>query len=125
MREIKSAIYDKWGITSTPVVDTDTGTLYALRLGWEGMHKVYRLFGLRLRDGTEEMQSQAVDGFSVKRHGKFFRNGEQIVRTAMALWKNAAGAKAIVFGVSGGEDVNGANGWVIAYNVARLGAVAT
>jgi hypothetical protein len=122
VREIKSAIYDKWGITSTPVVDTDTGTLYALRLGWEGMHKVYRLFGLRLRDGTEEIQSQAVDGFSVKRHGKFFRNGEQIVRTAMALWKNAAGAKAIVFGVSGGEDVNGANGWVIAYNVARLRA---
>ena len=122
VRELKQAIYDKWGITSTPVVDADTQTLFVVRLGYEGMHKVYRLYGLRLSDGTEEIQSQPVDGFSVKRAGKFFRNGEQIIRTGLALWKNAAGAKAIVFGASGGEDVNGANGWVIAYNVARLRA---
>jgi len=118
---LKPALYDKWGITATPVIDSDTSTLYVVRLAWEGPNKVYRLFGLRLADGSEEVQSQAIDGFSVKRNGKFFRNGEQIIRTGLALWKNA-GAKAIVFGVSGGEDVNGANGWIIAYNLARVRA---
>ncbi len=119
---IKAALYDKWGITSTPVVDTDTNTLYVVRLAWEGNNKVYRLYGLRLTNGSEEIQSQAIDGFSVTRNGKFFRNGEQIIRTGLGLWKNAAGDKAIVFGASGGENTNGANGWIIAYNVARLHA---
>jgi hypothetical protein len=119
---IKPALYDKWGITSTPVVDPDTDTLYVVRLAWENGNKLYRLVGLRLSDGTEEFQSQVIDGFSVKRNGKFFRNGEQIVRTGLGLWKNSGGQKAIIFGVSGGEDANGANGWVIAYNVAQLHA---
>ncbi len=119
---LKPALYEKWGITSTPVVDPDTNTLYVVRLAWEGVNKVYRLFGLRLADGSEEIQSQAVDGFSVKRNGKFFRNGEQIIRTGLGIWRNAAGAKAVIFGATGGEDVNGANGWIIAYNIARLRA---
>lgn len=119
---IKPALYDKWGITATPVIDPDTNTLYVVRLAYEGPNKVYRLFGLRLADGNEETTSQAIDGFSVRRNGKFFRNGEQIVRTGLAVWKNAAGAKAVVFGASGGEDVNGANGWIVAYNIASLRA---
>jgi hypothetical protein len=69
---IKPALYDKWGITSTPVVDPDTDTLYVVRLAWENGNKLYRLVGLRLSDGTEEFQSQVIDGFSVKRNGKFF-----------------------------------------------------
>ena len=119
---LKPALYDKWGITSTPVVDPDTNTLYVVRLAWEGVNRVYRLSGLRLSDGGEDIQSQAVDGFSVQRNGKFFRNGEQIIRTGLGVWRNAAGAKAVIFGAAGGEDVNGANGWVIAYNIARLRA---
>src|SRR6185295_16510080 len=119
---LKPALYDKWGITSTPVVDPDTNTLYVVRLAWEGVNKVYRLFGLRLSDGGEDIQSQAVDGFSVTRNGKFFRNGEQIIRTGLGIWRNATGAKAVIFGATGGEDVNGANGWIIAYNIARLRA---
>ena len=120
VEHLKDALYDKWGITATPVVDPASATLYVVRLAWENGHKVYRLFGLRLSDGSEEIQSQPVDGFSVQSHGKFFRNGEQIVRTGLALWRNPAGQKAIVFGASGGEDVNGANGWVIAFNIQRL-----
>src|ERR1700730_791327 len=119
---LKPALYDKWGITSTPVVDPDTNTLYVVRLAWEGVNRVYRLSGLRLSDGGEDIQSQAVDGFSVQRNGKFFRNGEQIIRTGLGVWRNVAGAKAVIFGATGGEDVNGANGWVIAYNIARLRA---
>ena len=119
---LKPALYDKWGITSTPVVDPDTNTLYVVRLAWEGVNKVYRLSGLRLSDGGEDIQSQAVDGFSVQRNGKVFRNGEQIIRTGLGIWRNAAGAKAVIFGAAGGEDVNGANGWVIAYNIAQLRA---
>ncbi len=119
---LKPALYDKWGITATPVIDPETQTLYVVRLAWEGVNRVYRLYGLRLADGSEEIQSQAIDGFSVKRNGKFFRNGEQIIRTGLGLWNNGAGDKAVIFGASGGENVNGANGWVIAYNVARLRA---
>ena len=118
---LKPALYDKWGITATPVIDTDTNTLYVVRLAWEGINRVYRLYGLRLADGSEEIQSQAIDGFSVKRSGKFFRNGDQVIRTGLALWKKGVD-KAVIFGASGGEDVNGANGWVIAYNVTRLHA---
>lgn len=82
---LKPALYAKWGITATPVVDPDTNTLYVVRLAWENGNRVYRLFGLNLADSSEVVQSQAVDGFSVKRNGKFFRNGEQYIRTALAL----------------------------------------
>ncbi|MEO8183650.1 MAG: hypothetical protein ABI895_33315 [Deltaproteobacteria bacterium] len=118
------AVY-RWGITATPVVDTDTGIVYVVRAALEGnanpRDKVYRLYGLHLSDGTEAITSQAVDGFSVKRGSKFFKNSEQIIRTALALWRNPAGDKAVIFGASGGEG-NGANGWVIAYSVASLSA---
>lgn len=127
VRGVKRALYDKWGITSTPVVDTDTGTLYVVRWACEAPpdvpcgddHKVYRLFGLRLADGHEEVRSPPIDRSSVKRPGKSFQNGKQIIRTALGLWRNSAGQKAIVFGASGGEG-GGASGWVIAYDVARL-----
>jgi outer membrane protein assembly factor BamB len=122
---LKAAIYDKWGITSTPVVDPDTNTLFVVGLAYEGpnkSNKVYRLHGLRVADGVEEFPSQLIDGSSVQRGGRFFRNGEQIIRTALALWRNPAGAKAIIFGASGGEDVTAANGWIVAFNVAQLRA---
>jgi outer membrane protein assembly factor BamB len=129
VKGVKLALYENWGITSTPVVDPDTGTLYVVRWACEvppgvpcgDNQKLYRLFGLRLADGTDEVQSQVIDGFSVTRHGKFFLNGQQLIRTALALWRNAAGDKAVVFGVSGGEG-QGPNGWVVAYSVARLRA---
>jgi hypothetical protein len=117
----KTALYN-WGITSTPVIDAETGTLYVARLSEEGGNKLYRLFGLNLFDGSDAIQSQIIDGFSVKRGSKFFVNGGQIVRTGLALWKNAAGQKAIVFGATGGESAFDPSGWVIAYNVAQLQA---
>jgi hypothetical protein len=117
----KGALYN-WGITATPVIDPDTATVYVVRVGWENGNKVYRLFGLRLGDGTDAIGSQAVDGASVKRNNnKFFVNGAQIIRSALALWRNPNGDKAVIFGASGGEG-GGASGWVIAYNVARLAA---
>jgi hypothetical protein len=122
-RDIKPAPYDKWGVTSTPVIDPDTNTLYIVRLVVESGLKLYRLVGLRLSDGTEEIQSQLIDGDSVKRsNDKFFVNEQQIVRTALSLWRNGSGQKAIIFGASGGEDVRGPSGWVIAYDVAKLRA---
>src|SRR5262249_49454572 len=119
VKGVKLALYENWGITATPVVDPDTNTLYVVRWACEvppdvpcgDSQKLYRLFGLRVADGTDEVQSQVVDGFSVKRHGSFFQNGRQIIRTALGLWRNGAGDKAVVFGASGGEG-GGANGWV-------------
>jgi hypothetical protein len=112
-----------WGITATPVIDPDTQIVYIVRVALEGGNKVYRLFGLRLVDGSEAIVSQAVDGRSVKRSDtKFFRNDQQLIRTALALWRGPAGDKAVIFGAAGGEDANGASGWVIAYNLARLSA---
>lgn len=122
VERIKPAPYDKWGVTSTPVIDPDTNTLYIVRLVLEGGNALYRLVGLRLSDGSEEVQSQLIDGNSVKRSNtKFFVNGSQIVRTALSLWRNEAGQKAIIFGASGGEG-SGPSGWIIAYNVAKLRA---
>jgi hypothetical protein len=122
--DLKPAPYKNWGVTSTPVIDPDTNTLYIVRLVQESGLQLYRLVGLRLFDGTEEIQSQLIDGNSVKRSNtKFFDvgKGKQIIRTALSLWRNGAGQKAIIFGASGGEG-GGASGWIIAYNVARLRA---
>jgi hypothetical protein len=72
----KEAPYDRWGVTSTPVIDPDTNTLYIVRLVAESGQKLYRLVGLRLSDGNEEIQSQLIDGNSVKRSDtKFWVNG--------------------------------------------------
>lgn len=123
VKHLKDAIYDRWGITSTPVIDPDTNTLYVVRLGVENKFKVYRLYGLKLFDGSKAITTQPVDGFTVKiDDNTFFRNGEQYIRTGLALWKNDSGDKAIIFGAAGGENQFGANGWVIAFNIAKLNA---
>jgi hypothetical protein len=116
-------VYHRWGITSTPVIDTDTDTIFVLRLAMEGSNEVFRLYGLNLADGSDQIQPQLVDGSSVKKdNNNYFVNGQQIVRTALTLWRDAAGNKAVIFGASGGESVNGPHGWVVAYNVAKLHA---
>ena len=121
---LKDAIYERWGITTTPVVDPETNTLYVVRLSIENKYfKVYRLFGLKLLNGEDANPSQPIDGFTVKvDDNTYFRNGEQYIRTGLALWRNPAGDKAIVFGAAGGENEFGANGWVIAFNIDHLNA---
>jgi len=101
-------IHNEWGITSTPIIDVTTRTLYVVRWGYENgvSGPTFRLFGLDMSNlSMDKFASVLLDGYNVG--GTGFNRYRQIQRAGLALAKQPSGAKALVitFGGARGKEV--------------------
>lgn len=115
-----TTIHTEWGILSTPVVDLKTGTLYVVRWGYENniSGPTFRLFGLDMTNlSNDKFPSVLIDGFNIGGGG--FNRYLQLQRAGLALAAKPTGPQALVVAFGGGEG-NGAPGWVVAYDTAKL-----
>ena len=114
-------IHSEFGVVSTPVIDADTGTIYAVRWGYESgiSGPTYLLFGLDMSDlSHDKFGSVLIDGYSIG--GMGFDRYRQIQRAGLALATKPGGAKALVIAFGGGEGQGTPSGWVIAFHVFKL-----
>ena len=114
------------GITGTPVIDINTGTLFVDaftgELGGGVTNYVHRLHALKISDGTEQPYSPVVVAASVPGTGVGSTNGrvafsaqQQLQRGALTL------AGGLVYAAySGYADTDPFHGWIIGFNAANL-----
>ncbi len=103
------------GVVGTPVIDPNTGTLYAVTETAEnsGHTYVHRLHALNITNGAEKFGGPVAinaSGFDSKQH---------LQRPGLLL---ANGNVYIAFG--GNQDVEPYHGWIFAYNAGSLGQLA-
>lgn len=118
-----STIHTEWGISSTPVIDLTTGTLYVVRWGYEDgvSGPTFRLFGLNTTDlANDKFGSVRIDNYNVGEMG--FNRYRQMQRAGLALTTKPSGAKAVVIAFGGGEGQGSPSGWVAAFDTAKLAA---
>ncbi len=110
------------GITSTPVIDNTTNTMYVLTDGLERGNKVYRLHALNLSTGGEQFGGPVIVTGTVPGTGQDSKNGQITLETdcyqrnGLAL-DPATNAVYISFG-------HCAHGWILAYDKASLQQIA-
>ncbi len=116
-----ASIHSEWGIASTPVIDSASGTLYVVRWGYEdGINgPTFRLFGLDMTNlSNDKFGSVLIDGFNVG--GSGFDRFRQVQRAGLALVAKPGGAQAVVIAFAGGEGPGSAPGWVVAFDTFKL-----
>lgn len=114
-------IHGEWGISSTPVIDRATGTLYVVRWGYENgiSGPTFRLFGLDMSNlSNDNFGSVLIDRYNVG--GMRFNRYRQMQRAGLALVTKPSGAKAVVIGFGGGEGQGSPSGWVVAFDTSKL-----
>jgi len=106
------------GITSTPVIDPTTGTIYVVTDGMEGANKVYRLHALDVTTGNEKFGGPVIVTGTVQGTGQDSQNGIITLedscyqRNGLAL-DAASNDIYITFG-------HCPHGWILAYDKATL-----
>ena len=110
------------GITSTPVIDPSTGTLYVVGVTKEDNTYVQRLHALSITNGAEKF------GGPVQLQGSVPGNGTGSVSGTLRYdpyWQNQRAGllllQGIVYIASGAhEDMGPWHGWILAYNASTL-----
>ncbi len=111
---IHSAVTTYVGITGTPVIDTTTGTLYAVTETVTSSNSYYhRLHALDLTTGAEKFGAPIIINYSG------FESIQQLQRPALLL---ANGNVYVAFGSNG--DYAPYHGWIFAYSASNLSQVA-
>jgi hypothetical protein len=131
-------INPNWGILSTPVIDRDTSSLYAI--SWSTTENtatqnsltksIHRLHEVDLLTGKEKREPVSIDGVVDTASGIKFVSPAQKQRSALVLVavKNAQGnPRKTIFMACGsvGETRANAHGWVIAFDVETFKVAAT
>jgi hypothetical protein len=117
-----SPIYPEVGITSTPVIDGDTGTLYVLAVTAENGTVVHRLHALDITNGSEKFGGPVVIQASVPGTGAGSQGGQlafqaeiQLQRSALLLSKGS-----VYIAWASYNDIGAYHGWVMAYDAGTL-----
>lgn len=104
-------ISPEYGITSTPVIDSVTGTLYVVGNTYEGGHYYYRLHALSVKTGAELSGSPVI----IKDSGGLLNAQTQSQRTALLLTNGH-----LIFGFSAHCDYDNWYGLVFSYKESTL-----
>ncbi|MDP4241069.1 MAG: hypothetical protein Q8904_16530, partial [Bacteroidota bacterium] len=110
------------GITSTPVIDTTTNTLYAVAFSRENGNYYHKLYALDITSGNLKMDSPVTITATIAGTGDASSNGvvtfdskKQLQRSALVL---SNGVIYVAFASYG--DINPYHGWVLGYDAANL-----
>ena len=110
------------GITSTPVIDLATGTIYVDAFTHEGSSYFHRIHALDIATGAEKTFSPVLVTASVPGIGVGSSNGVVIFDPLYELQRPAltlAGGKVYV-SYSGYADTDPYHGWILGFNAANL-----
>lgn len=117
-----SPIYPEVGITSTPVIDGNTGTIYVVAVTEESGTVVHRLHALDITNGSEKFGGPVVIQASVAGTGAgssgrqvAFQPEIQLQRSALLLSKGM-----VYITWASYNDIGAYHGWVIAYDAGTL-----
>jgi hypothetical protein len=123
-------IYHNWGITATPVIDVDTGTLYVTTFGKPNINSpnTERNNTLWILDANTLANKQApvLIAGDAANGGGGIANGTvvpyQKMRAGLGLLKDGAGNKAVVvsFSINGENPRGPGHGFVVAFDVRGL-----
>jgi len=110
------------GITGTPVIDLDSGTIYVDAFTHEGSSYFHKLHGLNITNGAEGTFSPVVVSASIPGMGVASVNGvlsfeakQHIHRSALTFANGRLYAA-----YAGYEDTDPYHGWIIGFNAANL-----
>lgn len=116
------AISPEIGITSTPVIDLASGTIYVDAFTHEGTTYYHKIHALNITNGAERSFSPAIVRATVPGVGVATSNGvvhfeakQHIQRSALTL----AGGR-LYASFAGYEDTNPYHGWIIGFDAATL-----
>jgi hypothetical protein len=117
-----NAIVPEIGITSTPVIDLASGTIYVDAFTHEGTSYIHRVHALNLTNGTERPSSPVLVAASIAGTGVGSAGGvlrfdsrQHIQRSALTL---AGGRLYVAFG--GYADTDPYHGWIIGFDPTNL-----
>ena len=110
------------GITSTPVIDPATGTIYVVGKTKEGTAYVQRLHALSITNGTEKFGGPVKLAASVPGNGNGSVSG---VLNFDPYWQNQRAGLLLLHGIvyiafGAHEDMGPWHGWILAYNATTL-----
>jgi hypothetical protein len=110
------------GITSTPVIDVTTGTLYVVSFTFESGDYFYRLHALDWGTGREKLGGPAQIQASVPGTGPCSSGGTVIFDSANLFQRPGLllSNGVVYIGWSGLRDYTCANGWLIGYSAQTL-----
>lgn len=112
------------GITSTPVIDSQTGLLYVIGCTYENSAPTYRLHALDLATLNDALPSRVVEATGVLGNGKTVRFDAGVQRQRPALL-DANGKIYAGFGSFGDLKENMTRGWLLGWNTADLSPLAS
>ena len=123
-------IHPEIGISSTPVIDLNTGTIFVVAKSKENGNYVQRLHALSILDGSERSGSPVSISASVPGNGYGSSGGTLSLSTLWQLNRPALGLfNGHIYIAFGAHGDNGPwHGWVLVYNettLAQTGAMCT
>src|SRR5256712_535098 len=124
--DLDSPINPEIGVTSTPVIDGNSGSLYRLGGTKENGHYVHRLPALDINSGAEKFGGPVVIQGSVPGSGSGSSNGQITFQTKIQLQRPALLlSKGVIYLAWASYNDHGLyHGWVMAYDASTLHQIA-